>query len=338
MEEVKSGFVTEVDKYNYVGFWVNKQGNCQLQIQEKKAKIKGEVVALKSTASYQNVGETFVNVRLELYESCIIPSLLFDMEAWSKQTKGEIKRLEQIQAKTLCTLLELPKSTPYIGLLNEIGIWRIEERLMYRKLMFYNYIMNSDDRRVAKGILTDQEENHDVDDSFYGTVAEMAKTIGVTLDDLKNLTKSKLKNVIKSRLDERMEHVINLTIPKMTKLRFMKQPATFERKSYIKQLSGTESIQVLRVRLNMVVIYGNYHGDVTMKRTCEHCEEADDTTEHLIECPILHSSLSSSLISQSCSTETWKQILEMVNFNMNHRAETCSWTRKQTIKWKDFEV
>lgn len=95
-EQVKGGVVKEVDQYKYVGFWVNKAGNCQLQIKKKKEKVQGEVITLKSTASYHNVGETFVNVRLELFETCIIPSLLTSLEAWTKQTKGEMKKLEQI--------------------------------------------------------------------------------------------------------------------------------------------------------------------------------------------------------------------------------------------------
>ena len=136
-EEVKGGTVGETSEYKYVGFWVNKKGNCLLQIEKKKQslKAKGEVNGLKSVANYYNVGETFVNVRLEMYEQCILQSLLYNMEAWSMQTKGEIKRLEQIQSKILNNLLELPKTTPYIALLNELGIWRIEERLVYRKLM-----------------------------------------------------------------------------------------------------------------------------------------------------------------------------------------------------------
>ena len=126
-ESVKSGQVTEANEYKYVGFWVNKQGNCKLQIERKKGKIKSEVVALKSVANSYTLGETYINVRLELYESSIVPSLLCNMEDWNKQSKGEIKSLEQIQASTLCSLLELPKTTPYIGLLCELGMWRIEQ-------------------------------------------------------------------------------------------------------------------------------------------------------------------------------------------------------------------
>ena len=65
------------------------------------------------------------------YYCCILPSLLYDLEGWNRLSKNEIKKLESIQLKSLCSLIGLPKSTPYIGLLSEVGIWTIEERMKY---------------------------------------------------------------------------------------------------------------------------------------------------------------------------------------------------------------
>ena len=65
--------------------------------------------------------------------------------------------LEQIQAKALCALLDLPRNTPYLGLLNEIGMWRIEERVTYRKLMLYHNLQHSSNDRLCKRIIDGQE-------------------------------------------------------------------------------------------------------------------------------------------------------------------------------------
>ena len=54
--------------------------------------------------------------------------------------------------------------------------------------------MNSDDRRLAKRIVAEQEENNDVDESFFGTVAEMARIIDISLDDLKELPKNQRRD------------------------------------------------------------------------------------------------------------------------------------------------
>ena len=113
----------------------------------------GQVVALKTMASYGNVGSKFVVVRLELYELSVIPSLLYGIEAWNKQSKRELQELEKQQAKALCSIMELPRSTPYMGLLNELGIWKIEHRLNYRRVMLVQNILTSDDRRLCKRLL-----------------------------------------------------------------------------------------------------------------------------------------------------------------------------------------
>lgn len=320
-EKVKSGTIKEVDEYKYTGFWVNKEGNCQLQVEKKKKKMRGEVVALKSTACYNNMGEAYVNARLDMYEICLIPSLLHDMECWTKQSKGEIKKLEKIQAESLCKLLELPRSTPYIGLLSETGIWRIEERLMYRKLMYYNNLVNSDERRLAKRVVEEQDENHDVEGSFFGTVLSMAQTLGISVEELQTEEKSKLKKLIKSKLDERMLKVISCALPQMTKMRFLQPSEIFQRKNYVVQMKGKEAIEALRMRLNMIPVYGNYRGDLNMRRLCPHCEDNDDTTEHILNCEKFHSMVTSDNIYDDRNIETWKQILEVTNFNLDHRTD-----------------
>ena len=62
-----------------------------LQIEEKAKEIKGEIAGIMSLASYYNVGATYINVRLQLYESCVVKSLLYDLEGWNKLSKKEIK-------------------------------------------------------------------------------------------------------------------------------------------------------------------------------------------------------------------------------------------------------
>lgn len=160
-EEVKEGKVKQTEEYKYVGFHVNKQANCQFHIEKKGEQVCGQVRELKSIASQSNVGKEFVAVRLQLYESCIIHSLLYTIEAWNQLTTKEKKSLEQIQAKALCQILELPRSTPYLALLNEVGIWRIEERLEYRKIMMMQNLLKSDDRRLCKRVVLDQKENEE---------------------------------------------------------------------------------------------------------------------------------------------------------------------------------
>ena len=235
-----------------------------------------------SLASYHNVGPVFVEMRLALYELCLIPSILYNLEGWNRLTKAELKKHETSQHRILCTLLQLPKSTPYVGLLNELGMWRMEERLMYRKMMLYHNIMHSSEDRLCKRIIADQ--SHDEEDgTFYDETKKYFQRVNIDIKNVEAMLKSELKKQVKEELNKRMVEVIRKSIH-MTKLRFTSVPNKLEPKKYISSLSGTQALKTLKTRLNMQPIYGNYKGDITKQRLCQYCNEEDDTTEHLLSC------------------------------------------------------
>ena len=49
-------------------------------------------------------------------------------------------------------------------------------------------------------------------------------------------------------------------------------------------MAGDDVVEILKVRLNMINIHGNYKNDLTKKRLCPHCTKQKDTTEHLVGC------------------------------------------------------
>ena len=320
-EEVREGKVKECAEYEYLGLWVNQEANLQLHIQKKASKIKGEVTALKSLVSYHNVGSTYVNGRLQLYECCIVNSLLYDLEGWNKLSKMEIKKLESVQHKSLCSLLELPKTTPNIGLLNEVGIWTIEERLKYRKIMLYHNLINSDDDRLAKKVVLENKDN-DEKDTFYESVTKMTSSLGIDINNIEEMSKEQLKNKMKLEIGNRMVRNINNQLH-LTKMRFVKKQEEFCRKDYIKKMDAKDAIQTLRTRLNMIRIYGNYKGDISLTRPCPLCRMADDTTEHLITCgEVDNDNISTDDLVEE-NTEIWHQINIIIANNMEKRRMMC---------------
>ena len=321
-EGVKEGQVKECIEYEYLGFWLNQAANCMLQIEKKAMKIKGEITAVKSLANFHNMGPMYINARLELYESCIIPSLLYDLEGWNKLSKKEIKALESTQHKSLCSLMEIPKTTPYIGLLNELGIWTIEERMKYRKIMLYHNLINSNDDRLAKKVVLEHKGNHEKN-SFYNTVEVMTKTLGIEITEIDEMTKPQLKRKVKEKIAERMKKIVNQQLH-LTKMRFMKPVEQFGRKTYIQKMDATSSIQVLRTRLNMLRVYGNYKGDLALPRPCPLCKAVDDTTEHLVSCnEIENDNISETDLMNDDGVELWNQINMVINHNFEKRQLCC---------------
>ena len=189
------------------------------------------------------MGPVFLNARLQLYLSCTTQSILFNLEGWYKLTNKEINKLESIQAMCLCSLLSIPKTTPYIGLLNELGIWSIEKQLIYKKIMFYHNMLSSDDRRLSKRMVLEQELGDDTD-SFYMDVKEKAFFIGLSLDTIKISSKKELKVILKKLINKSMVKTVTESL-NMSKLRFVNRPETFSRKKYILEMNGFAAIQVI---------------------------------------------------------------------------------------------
>ena len=316
-EKVKLGSVLEVDEYNYIGLWLNKKGNCSLQIEKKKGKIKGKISALKSLASYQNVGSLFVKVRLQLYILCILPGVLYNLEGWNDLTKAEIKQLESIQHQALCSLLHLPKTTPYLGLLSELGMWRMEEWVMYRKTMLYHNIINSREDRLCRKVI-EQQQNVQDEDTFYNVTKRYFEQLGMDITAARSMPKSELKRKLKTGLNSRTSNAITASLHK-TKMRFIAASDNLETSKYMDNLTGSEALKALKTRLNMQPVYGNYKGDISKPRLCQFCMEEDDTTEHLLSCKVLETSLCADHLSNEEDAELWIQINELVDFNLDHR-------------------
>ena len=51
------------------------------------------------------------------------------------------------QEEIIKRLTNMPKSTTYLGLLQELGIWRMKDQVLYKKIMLLHNIVTSKDER-----------------------------------------------------------------------------------------------------------------------------------------------------------------------------------------------
>jgi hypothetical protein len=317
-EKVKEGKVEKAEEYKYVGLMLSEEGNLLHHLEYKHKKMKGQVVEMKSMASPFNLGPLFVAVRLQLYEACIVMSMLYNIEGWTELSKKELVKLESIQHNALCTLMHLPRTSPYLALLNELGMWKMEERLMYRKIMLYHNIINSADSRRIKNMVAEQERERE-DGTWFMGVLRYLQTLDINLEIVKDSSKNVLKKIVKRKIIERMNATMIDSKRRYKKMRFL-NCEDFKLKNYIKFGRGNDALDALKTRLNMREIYGNYKGDYALQRLCPYCEEEEDTTEHLIDCAVFGpSQFTIEDLANEDNIELWKQINEKVAVNMKWR-------------------
>ena len=77
-----------------------------------------------------------INVPTHRYSTAYI-------HAWGRIKREEKKELEKLQSDMLKRILNLPLSTPYTGILMEIGTWPIMARINYATPMLFHSVISS---------------------------------------------------------------------------------------------------------------------------------------------------------------------------------------------------
>ena len=176
-------------------------------------------------------------------------------------------------------MFELPQCTPYWGILAEAGIWPITHRIEYKKLMIFQNIIQSEEKRLIKEIIEDQIRAP-YSKCWGKSILEICEKYNVRVQEIRDWTKMQFKREIKKRINERIEKELEEKKKDMKKLRFTNG---VNKMNYINELKANEAITVMKTRLNMLDLKANYRGKYNEDK-CELCKSEEDNTEHLFAC------------------------------------------------------
>ena len=311
--KVKRGIIRRTKEYKFVGEWYNEKGNHEKSIKTREDKSFGIIPQIKYYGDPYKVGNMALQVRLEIFMSTVIPTIYHDIEAWSIISKKDIESLGKIQRTVLTSILELPRSTPYLGILSELGIWPVEQLVEYKRILLLRQIITSKDSRFLKTIIEEQ-----LRDTFKGCWSEQTMEIcekyNLGIELIKALSKRKLKNILKSRIAKRLERLIKEEAKTKTKLRFC---SDFRREKYTMKgnLNFQTAKNIMKLRLNMLELKNNYKGQSSDVK-CDLCGTENDTTEHLFECITIKQKIQnvpSSEIIKTDESEKYEQLGEFLN-------------------------
>ena len=91
-----------------------------------------------------------------LYEKVVLPTITYNMESTTNTINKEMEEMEMIQGKMLRKIYKVPTSTPYWGLLIEMGMKPIEYIIHSKRLILYHNIINTKTKRFSKDIIEQQ--------------------------------------------------------------------------------------------------------------------------------------------------------------------------------------
>ena len=277
--KVKKGEISMVKEYKYLGEWFNEKGTKEENIERRKKKVKFFLKEVRRYGDEGKVGNLALEVRLKIYETVVVPTLFANIETWSNIAEKEYKEMESMQSKILRGIFELPISTPYWGIIAETGVWPVESRIEYKKIMLFHNIIQDDEKRLIKEIIEDQLR------SPYGkcwvlSIKEICEKYELEIEEIRNWEKRKIKKEIKERIRKHIEKTVEEKSKEMKKLRFVNG---IQKNDYIKRLNIRESLMIMKAKLNMLELKANFRGKYE-DEVCDICQESEDNTEHLFDC------------------------------------------------------
>ena len=251
-EMVARGRIGSVQEYEFLGTWVDESAMYGINISKMKGEVQAMINETKQVGSMHEVGYMATQTRLKLLESAIMKSALYNVEAFPTITEEEIKDLEKVQHNILVQLLELPESTPYAGMLMETGLWMMEARVHYRKLMLYHNIVHSDDGRKIKNMIEFQKQYERRAGTWYSDVKRIIGMYDIIADVEKSL-KSEWKREVKSKIGVTNQKRVVLKCKEGVKTRFICDDE-WGRKKYLNNATTEDIRRVMKLRLCMIPV------------------------------------------------------------------------------------
>ena len=83
---MKQGTVLEVDRYKYIARVVNKERKLKDHVQKIRQKSSKLILEINAMGAKSHVGTEKVRVKIKLYETCLVPVMLYGPAAWGKHT------------------------------------------------------------------------------------------------------------------------------------------------------------------------------------------------------------------------------------------------------------
>ena len=276
--EVAQGKLLRTIVHKFLGNYVNEKGNLDDQLKYMESKVGGLVSEANKICCQKKLGVYEWDGKKTVYEAQIIPAVFHNIEAWTNLRKTDWEKMESLQGKILRGLFGLPKSTPYWGLLYELNVIPIKLHITYKRLMVYHNLMNSDDDRVAKQIIKEQEKDG-YEECWFGNVKREGKSIGIEVNEEAVLGKQKSvwKKQVKEKIRVAFEAEMAVKKQHGVKLRFLGNRGS---DTYLKEVCNENARMAMKIRLNMVDWIQKNFG---VEGVCPLCGE-EDSTEHVFAC------------------------------------------------------
>ena len=270
----------KVNKMKYLGDIITNNGKIDELIAERKNSISG-ITAELVTILAQIDSDLKITSILQYIQGIIIPKMLVNSETWNNISQKNLEEMERIQMKAIKRTLKIPDSTPNMGLLNELGMLTINNEITKRKILYLHSILNGKNK-ITKDILKQQMEIPGP--TWIHNVTSIMNEMKITtdLEEFMEISKNKIKKIIKDKIWEKQLKELNIYIENSKKCK--KISANIKKPNeYLTKMSPTNAKTILLTKLGMIDIKTNFKNKYQDNK-CTFCKDEEETLEHIVSC------------------------------------------------------
>ena len=133
--------------YKYLGDTITNDGKYKQNIEKRSNQIQGIIRTINTMASSDVMRAVESKAILELYNKCIIPSLLTNAESWTLTASDECT-LDKIGIQALKRLFNLPEKTPCAAVIHSFGASYITQQMDMMKFLYLQKILQRSDDQL----------------------------------------------------------------------------------------------------------------------------------------------------------------------------------------------
>ena len=216
-DEIMTGFDNLTDvrledhKLEKVGDIISADGSNLKNVTARKDKSIGINKQICSMLQEVCFGQFHFEVGSIFRESLLLSSILTNCEAWYGLKQQEVEILEKCDESLIRMFFETPCTTPKCMLYLELGVKPIRFRIMARRIMYLQYILQEEEGSLISRFFRAQESLPCKDDWVTKVTEDLESLeIYLTFDHIKEASQHLLKKVVEEAIAEKaFEYLIN---------------------------------------------------------------------------------------------------------------------------------
>ena len=232
-------------------------------------------------------------VILELFEKCILPSLLNNCESWTLSQPEEVQ-IEKITITAIKRLFNLPTTTPTAAIIFSLGLLYTTQSVDQRRFLYLHKLLNRENDHWNKQMLL---HLHTTNLGWAKNISEKLAEYGLesNWDIIKSKTRNEWRASVNKAVNERNKQrlIENCTTATATGTKINTKTKEIHGRLITEQYNRQplnelyhgnkqRTKTIILARHRMLECGKNFRG--TMSEICRSCNVTDDENHRLNEC------------------------------------------------------